>query len=94
MNEIQKKNNTKEKYEKEENLLKQSFEDSWNKLDEKSKSFLITAKVIYNELNEYNNVIDYSGVCLLVTKALEQELSKRFCKGFISYLKERYSYYN
>ena len=30
--------------------------------------------------------MDYSGVCLLVTKALEVELTKRFCKWFLDYL--------
>lgn len=31
-----------------------------------------------------------SGVCLLVTKALEVELSKRFLKGFVGYIKSNY----
>ncbi len=77
--------------ETEENKLKALLGDSaWNKLQESSKSFLISSRVMYNSLVGMKSKIDYSGVCLLVTKALEVELSQRFYKGFTSYLKEKY----
>lgn len=70
-------------YELEKEILIESLgKDNWNKLSEQSKTFLITAKITFNKLNELEDIIDYSGVCLLVTKALEVELSKRFFKGF------------
>lgn len=62
----------------------------WNKLSKNSKNFLITAKVMYNNLLVLDDVIDYSGVCILVTKALEVEMEKRFRKDFLQYLDEHY----
>ena len=79
-----------ELYNNELNKLKKTFGDTWNKLDEKSKSFHISSKIIFNELQCHDKIIDYSVVCLLVTKALELELSNRFCKEFILYLKNKY----
>lgn len=58
----------------EENKLRALLGDSaWNKLQESSKSFLISSRVMYNSLVGMKSKIDYSGVCLLVTKALEVE---------------------
>lgn len=74
----------------EEKLIISLGESAWNKLDSMSKNFLITAKITYNKLIAMHDVIDYSGVCLLVTKAIEVEMSNRFCRDFLSYLKENY----
>ena len=85
------------KFEEEEkelcNLLKK---ENWNKLENESKKFLITSKITYKSLNKLpDDIMDYSGVCLLVTKALEVELTKRFCKWFLDYLKGKdYSEYH
>lgn len=65
-------------------------EPAWNKMEESSKTFLVSSKVIFNNLIGLQDIVDYSGVCLLVTKALEVEMSKRFCKNFLAYLKEKY----
>ena len=65
-------------------------EAAWGKMDESSKFFLISARVMYNSLVRMKSKIDYSGVCLLVTKALEVESSKRFFKGFVAYMKSEY----
>ena len=62
----------------------------WERLDPRSRTFLISSRVMYDELIVLDDVIDYSGVCLLVTKALEYELSKRFYTKFLSYLKGKY----
>ena len=66
-------------------------EGAWNKMDESSKTFLISSKVMYNNLILLDDAIDYSGVCLLITKALELELRNRFFCGFIDYLNEAYN---
>ena len=80
-----------EEYEKEKRKLQISLgENAWNKLSDKSKTFLITSKVMYNEMLMIDDIIDYSGVCIPVTKALEEELFKRFFTDFIEYLKEEY----
>ena len=77
------------KQEKEKLMVSLGF-NAWNKLDKLSQSFLISAKVMYNHLILLNDVIDYSGVCVLVTKALEVELSRRFYSNFINYLGSKY----
>ena len=80
-----------DEYKREENNLIVSLgKSAWNKLEDRSKTFLITSKITYENLNKLDDVIDYSGVCLLVTKALERELTKRFYKNFIDFLKEKY----
>ncbi len=73
------------------NKLIESFGiDAWNKMDDSSKTFLISSKVMYMKLDAMGDIVDYSGVCLLVTKALEVEMNKRLCKNFVAYLKEKY----
>lgn len=65
-------------------------EEGWKKLRNKSKTFLITSKVMYNHLITMEDIIDYSGICVLVTKALEVEIQKRFFSDFLDYLYENY----
>lgn len=78
-------------YDSERNKLILSFgQSAWNKMEESSKSFLISAKVMFNNLINLNDIVDYSGVCLLVTKALEVEMGKRFCRNYLTYLRETY----
>lgn len=78
-------------YEQEKRKLINSLgKSAWNKLNEKSQTFLITSKITYNHLIMMDDIIDYSGVCLLVTKALEIELVNRFFKKFTKYLKNHY----
>ena len=43
-----------------------------------------------NQFVGMEDIVDYSGVCLLVTKALEVEMRKRFCIRYIAYLKAKY----
>lgn len=80
----------KEQETEEAKLIVLIGESAWEKMDESSKSFLVSARVMYNSLVRMKSKIDYSGVCLLVTKALEVELSKRFFKGFVAYMKSNY----
>lgn len=75
----------------EQQKLQNTFGASaWAKLAEQSQTFLVSAKVIFGSLIALQDAVDYSGVCLLVTKALELELSRRFCADFISFLKQKY----
>ena len=76
-------------YKNEESRLEKSFgKEAWKKLSPKSKTFLTTSKFTYSRMESSDDIIDYSGVCLLVTKALEVELCERFYKGFGKYLKK------
>ena len=78
-------------YEQEKRKLISSLgNESWNKLSDKSKTFLITSKFIFNYLIMLEDIIDYSSICLLVTKTLEVELTERFFKNFVKYLKAEY----
>ena len=61
-------------------------------MESASQTFLISAKVMYNHLILLNDIIDYSGVCVLVTKALEVELAKRFYSNFLKYLDQKYQH--
>lgn len=90
VDEIDSKYSTKT-YEAEEEKLRVSLgEAAWNKLSEESQKFLVSAKVTYNYLINIKSAIDYSGVCLLVTKALEVEMKKRFYTDYVAYLKNTY----
>lgn len=83
--------NAKSEYNKERNKLVNTIgQNAWKKLDDTSRDFLVSSRITYNHLIELQDIVDYSGVCLLVTKALEVEVGKRFCKEFINYLKEKY----
>ncbi len=68
-------------------------DEVWEKLDEKSKTFLITAKSNFESMVKMENrdSLDYSGVCLLVTKALEVEVTKRFFSCYKTFLMRKYS---
>ena len=78
---------TTQLYKTEEYHLKRSFgNEAWEKLSENSKNYLTTAKFTYSQMRS-SDIMDYSGVCLLVTKALELELSTRFAEDFLNCLK-------
>jgi len=63
---------------------------AWNKVSPRSKRFLITAEVVYESIEAYNQLIDFSGVCLQVTKAFECEMTYRYFTRYREYLKNRF----
>lgn len=71
-------------------LITSIGEPAWNKLDDASKTFLVSAKIMYNHLILLDDQTDYSGVCVLITKAIEVEMSKRFYARFLAYLDATY----
>lgn len=76
-----------------EYLVGELTQEVWDKLDEKSKAFLITAKSNYDCMVKMpdKDSMDYSGVCLLVTKALEVETTKRFFDKYKEFLNRKYT---
>ena len=64
----------------------------WARLKDESKNFLITAKSTFVMMSnkEDGNLYDYSGVCLLITKTLEIEVTKRFLTAYKCYLNSKY----
>lgn len=77
-------------YCQEEKLLRFTFSTEWDKLEDSTKTFLVTAKVVFNSMSESDAELDYSGVCILVAKAFEVELKKRFFYEFVDYLDDNY----
>ncbi|MBF1740262.1 MAG: hypothetical protein HXP14_02540 [Veillonella sp.] len=75
-------------YSDEGRTLELTFKSSWNKLSDKSKSFLTTARVMFKNLDKSNGEVDYSGVCILLSKAVEVELNRRLYHDFKDYLQE------
>ncbi len=71
-------------------LIKSLTDKNWKKLSRQSQTWLTTSIITYKGIKKLNNVVDYSGVCLLITKAIEIELRKRFYKGFSNYLNKHY----
>ena len=88
VSEIDKKYSEKARIEEESKLIS-ALGGAWDKLSEESKNYLVSAKVTYGYYSNVNT-LDYSGVCLLVTKALELEMSRRFYSDFTAFLKQGY----
>jgi hypothetical protein len=63
-----------------------------------SSLIMVVVTIIYvghtkrqaNYAKESAELVDYSGVCLLITKALEVETTKRFFTGYKDYLRKKY----
>ena len=83
----------KEKY---ENALKENLGKTvWDeRLSERSRTYLISAMMTYDTLNaiQNNENLDYSGVCLQITKVLDEELSDRFYIKYKEYLTSKYPF--
>ena len=76
-----------------ENELKLDIADNlWRRLDESTRSYLITARYTFESMLKVDGdfAMDYSGVCLLITKAVEVEASRRFFMGYKSYLHKEF----
>lgn len=76
-----------QEYRVESDMLRQSFGDTWGKLQPSTQKFLVSSKLLYRHQIVLGDQTDYSGVCVLITKALEVEMSKRFFSDFMDYLK-------
>lgn len=84
---------TLENFERYEDILKSLLSEKvWKMLSDNSRNFLITAKMNYEAFArmESGANLDYSGVCLLVTKVLDIEITKRLYEKYGEYLQERY----
>lgn len=73
-------------------LIDELTDRIWTRLKDESKNFLITAKSTFVMMSnkEDGNLYDYSGVCLLITKTLEIEVTKRFLTDYKCYLSSKY----
>lgn len=86
---------TLENKERYEDILKEQLtENVWDKLSDTSKSFLVTAKMNYESMIKFDdkNELDYSGVCLLITKVLDIEIARRLYEKYADYLRQNYTF--
>lgn len=71
----------------EESQLKGMFGDGWLLLDEYTRRSLISAKVFASNCRKTSyKTLDYSGIIVSATSALENELKLRFFSGYQNYL--------
>lgn len=68
-------------------------QSNWDKLSNDSKRYLVTARVVFSTLllNSQDENIDFSSVCLMICKAIENELKNRFVFRFIKYLDGKFN---
>lgn len=78
---------------KEEDLnLNRLFGEIWDKLLPSTKTSLISANILWKNCPNQSVAFDYSGVCLTVTSALENELKYWFFTKYQEYLIQKYGY--
>lgn len=65
-------------------------EEAWGKLSELGQKCLISAELTYHDMKDYNQLYDFSAVCVQVSKTVEYELTKRFYSLYVSYLERIY----
>lgn len=72
----------------ERQLIELLTPDVWKRISSSSKSYLISARMNYEAMlsSESSDSVDYSGVCLQVTKALDEEMAERVYNRYKSYL--------
>lgn len=77
--------------ETEKAYLKSLFGTYWEQLDNYTKTSLLSSRVfLSNCIDSSQDDLDYSGVVIAVTSALENELKKYFFKGYKGYLQDRF----
>lgn len=67
-------------------------ERAWGKLNESSKNFLISSLISFDDLKKRDggNHLDYSGVCMLTSKAVDTMDSLIFYRGYRNFLRDKY----
>lgn len=67
-------------------------ERAWGKLNESSKNFLISSLISFDDLKKRDGgkQLDYSGVCMLTSKAVDTMASLIFYRGYRDFLRDKY----
>lgn len=74
-------------------MIDQLGEKVWNELlSARSRTYLISAMMTFDSMNKLADysALDYSGVCLQVTKVLDEEMAARFYTEYKRYLYKNY----
>lgn len=78
--------------ERAQEILQERFGKDWSRLRPQSRRFLITARVLFAQMEAVPDRMDYSGVCILMLKALETELHQRFFCDYSAFMEKRHPF--
>lgn len=78
--------------ERAQEILQERFGKDWGRLRPQSRRFLITARVLFAQMEAVPDQMDYSGVCILMLKALETELHQRFFCDYSAFMEKRHPF--
>ena len=78
--------------ERAQEILQERFGRDWGRLRPQSRRFLITARVLYAQMEAVPDQMDYSGVCILMLKALETELHQRFFCDYSAFMEKHHPF--
>lgn len=78
--------------ERAQEILQERFGKDWGRLRPQSRRFLITARVLYAQMEAVPDQMDYSGVCILMLKALETELHQRFFCDYSAFIEKHHPF--
>ncbi len=65
-------------------------EDNWQKLTEESQTWLISGLLAYSDMEAFDQLLDFSGVCVQLCKAVEKEMGLRHMESFMDFEEEKY----
>lgn len=71
-------------------IVKSMGKSAWEKLSYIGQKCLISSELTYHDMKDYNQLYDFSAVCIQVSKAVEYELTRRFFVLYIPYLEVLY----
>ena len=63
---------------------------AWKMMTDESRTWTISGVVAYYEMKGYDQLLDFSGVCVQICKAFESEMAVRLFSGFRDWLIEKY----
>ncbi|MDO4939244.1 MAG: hypothetical protein Q4E54_04705 [Lachnospiraceae bacterium] len=63
---------------------------AWDKLELQSKNWILSGLLAYHDMKKYDQLLDFSGVCISICKAVELETGNRFFSRYKQYLTDRY----
>ncbi len=66
-------------------------QSAWDKLEEQSKTWILSGLLAYHDMKKYDQLLDFSGVCISICKAVERETAKRFFERYKQYLENKYT---
>nr|WP_304151690.1 hypothetical protein [Mitsuokella multacida] len=78
--------------ERAQEILQERFGKDWSRLRPESRRFLITARVLFAQMEAVPDQMDYSGVCILMLKALETELHQRLFCDYRAFMEKRHPF--